>query len=78
MSAPHTQSAVTLRRARTEDAAACGTICYQAFHNISSAHNCPPDIPEPDVARGLLAPMTLMSMGVYTEPDGAWLASILF
>lgn len=39
--------AVTVRRAKPEDAAACGQICYQAFHKISTDHNFPPDVPDP-------------------------------
>jgi GNAT superfamily N-acetyltransferase len=44
-----------LRPGTLEDSQACGTICYQAFKNISEAHNFPPDFPSPDVAAGLLA-----------------------
>ena len=43
-----------LRPGTPDDAQACGTICYQAFKNISEAHNFPPDFPSPDVAAGLL------------------------
>ena len=38
-----------------EDAAACGPICYRAFHKISTDHNFPPDLPSPEAATGLLA-----------------------
>jgi predicted N-acetyltransferase YhbS len=47
-------SAVTIRRAQPEDAAAAGEICFQAFHKISSEHNFPPDIPDPRRGVGLL------------------------
>ena len=30
---------LTIRRATPEDAPACGVICYQAFHDINTAHN---------------------------------------
>lgn len=44
-------SAVTIRRARPEDAVACGQICYEAFHKINTSHNFPPDLP--DAAHGI-------------------------
>jgi GNAT superfamily N-acetyltransferase len=39
---------VTIRRAKPEDAAACGQICFEAFHQISTEHKFPPDIPSPE------------------------------
>jgi predicted N-acetyltransferase YhbS len=57
MTAPKKQHTVTIRRARPEDAAACGQICYEAFHKISSEHNFPPDVPEPGMAVGLMSQM---------------------
>jgi predicted N-acetyltransferase YhbS len=39
--------AVTIRRAKPEDAAACGQICYEAFHKINTHHNFPPDVADP-------------------------------
>ena len=48
---------ITIRRATPEDAPACGAICYQAFLDINSAHNFPPDLPSPDAAIGLLTMM---------------------
>jgi GNAT superfamily N-acetyltransferase len=51
------QSPVTIRRAKPEDAPVCGQICYDAFSTINSAHNFPPDLPEPGVAVGLLSMM---------------------
>ncbi len=66
-------SAVTIRRANPEDAAECGQICYEAFHTISTAHNFPPDIPEP--AHGVRALTQMFSHpGFYcvvAEVDGA-------
>jgi GNAT superfamily N-acetyltransferase len=65
-------AAVTVRRAKPEDAAACGLICYEAFHKISTDHNFPPDVPEPEGGVGLLT--TLFSHpGFYcvvAESDG--------
>ena len=40
------QAPVTIRRARPNDAAACGQICYEAFHKINTDHNFPPDVPD--------------------------------
>jgi GNAT superfamily N-acetyltransferase len=46
---------VVIRRAKPEDAAACGLICYQAFAAISGAHSFPCDLPGPEAAVGLLS-----------------------
>lgn len=43
-----------LRRARPEDAEACGQICFDAFATINARHGVPPDFPSPVVAQGLL------------------------
>ncbi len=48
---------IIIRRAAPEDAPACGAICYQAFFDINSAHNFPPDLPSAEHAVGLLAMM---------------------
>src|ERR1700704_2539642 len=48
---------LNIRRAAPEDAAACGVICYQAFYDINTAHNFPPDLPSPEAATGLLSMM---------------------
>jgi predicted N-acetyltransferase YhbS len=55
MSTPQPRSAVTVRRAKPDDAAICGQICYDAFQTINKQHNFPPDLPEPGVAIGLLS-----------------------
>jgi len=52
-----TQAKVTIRRARAEDSAACGPICYRAFFEINAKHGFPPDFPEPSVGIGLLSSM---------------------
>ncbi len=44
---------VTLRPGRPEDAAACGSICYEAFAAINAQHNFPPDFPNSDFAIGM-------------------------
>ncbi len=54
ISAPHASAAVTIRRARPEDAPACGQIVYEAFYKISSDHNFPLDFPSPERGVGLL------------------------
>jgi predicted N-acetyltransferase YhbS len=63
---------ISLRRAKPEDAEACGRICYAAFHKISTDHNFPPDFPGPEVAVGLLS-MLFSHPGFYAvvaERDG--------
>jgi predicted N-acetyltransferase YhbS len=46
---------IVLRPGTAADAAACGTVCYEAFKAICTAHNFPPDFPSPQVASGLLS-----------------------
>lgn len=63
---------VTLRRGTPGDAAACGTICFEAFKAIASEHNFPWDFPSAKVATGLME-MLLAHPGVYAvvaEIDG--------
>ena len=48
---------ITIRQATPADAPAAGVICYQAFHDINTAHNFPPDVPSPDAGVGLLTMM---------------------
>ena len=59
MSAQPAQSVeeVTIRRARLEDAQACGQICYDAFVKINADHGFPPELPSAEVAVGLLSGM---------------------
>ncbi|MBD0316462.1 MAG: GNAT family N-acetyltransferase [Nitrospiraceae bacterium] len=68
----------TLFRSGTvDDAAACGTICYEAFKAISEQHNFPPDFPTSDMAVGLLT-MVLSRPDVYSviaEMDGRVIGS---
>lgn len=45
---------ITLRPGTPADTEPCGSICYDAFTNISTKHNFPPDFPSPDVAIGFL------------------------
>lgn len=46
---------IILRAGTAADATACGTICYEAFKAIATAHNFPPDFSSPAVATGLLS-----------------------
>lgn len=68
---------LTLRRGKTEDAAVCGAICYQAFKTISQAHGFPPDIPSAQIAAGLLGWMLSHPRfyGVVAELDGCIVGS---
>lgn len=51
-----TASAVQIRRARPEDAAACGTICWDAFNAVADQHNAPRELPpDPQIVIGLLS-----------------------
>lgn len=43
-----------MRRARREDAAVAGRICFEAFTAINAEHNFPPDFASADVSIGLL------------------------
>jgi predicted N-acetyltransferase YhbS len=54
ITAAPSRAAVIIRRAKPEDAPACGQICYEAFYKISTDHNFPPDVPAPEVGVGLL------------------------
>jgi GNAT superfamily N-acetyltransferase len=56
-SAAANTAAVTIRRAKPEDAAVCGQICYEAFYKISTDHNFPPDVPAPEMGVGLFTQM---------------------
>ena len=49
------RAAVTIRRAKPEDAPVCGQICYEAFHKINTDHNFPPDVPDPAAGVGLMS-----------------------
>ena len=48
---------VSIRRAKQEDAVACGRICYEAFRQINAEHNFPPDLPDAEFAAKLLGMM---------------------
>src|SRR6266446_6328156 len=67
-----TSTAVALRRARTEDAATCGRIVYEAFRKIATEHNFPPDFPNVETATQILSMMFSHPRfyGVVAETDG--------
>jgi len=70
-------SPMAVRRARPEDAPACGRICYEAFTKISTQHAFPPDFPSVEVATGVLSRM-FAHPGFYcvvAESDGQILGS---
>ena len=59
------------------DAAAAGVICYQAFYDINTAHNFPPDLPSPEAGIGVLT-MMFSHPGFYcvvAESDGRIIGS---
>ena len=53
-----------LREGRPQDAAACGTIAYEAFKKIADEHNFPPDFPSAAVATDVVA-FLLRNPGYY-------------
>src|SRR5215468_2776174 len=46
---------ITIRRAKPEDSEACGKICYAAFAQINCKHGFPPDFPNEQVAKDVMA-----------------------
>jgi GNAT superfamily N-acetyltransferase len=77
LSVPPGAPSLAIRRATPEDAPACGQICFDAFHKISTDHGFPPDFPSPDVAVGLLS-MMFSPPGFYcvvAESDGCMVGS---
>jgi predicted N-acetyltransferase YhbS len=67
-----TQTELTTRRAKPDDATVCGRICYDAFAHISAQHNFPCDLPSADAATGFMT-MLFSAPGFYAvvaELDG--------
>jgi len=63
---------LVLRRGKTEDAHACGAICYSAFATVAERHGFPPDFPSAEVAADMLSGL-LAHPGFYSvaaEQDG--------
>src|SRR5579872_2508047 len=48
-------ASVTIRRAKPEDAAVCGRICFNAFQRINADHGFPCDFPGPEAATAMLS-----------------------
>ena len=46
---------IIVRKAKPEDAEACGKICYAAFATINCKHGFPPDFPNEDVAKWVIS-----------------------
>lgn len=67
----------TFRPGTTADAAACGTICYDAFKAIAEQHNFPPDFPSSEIAISLLSMIfTLPNVySVVAEMEGRMVGS---
>src|SRR5688500_2545688 len=63
---------ITLRPARPGDADACAGICFEAFRGINARHGLPPDLPEPQVATGLMGMVLSLPhvYGVVAEQEG--------
>ncbi|MCI0606386.1 GNAT family N-acetyltransferase [bacterium] len=63
---------IRLRPASTDDAEACGSICYEAFKTLAEHHNFPPDFPDPETAAGILGQLFARNdlYSVVAEVDG--------
>ena len=74
---PAAAGALTLRRARPDDAATCGTICFEAFAAIADRHGFARDFPSPEAATGLLTHQFGHPgcYGVVAEVDGQTVGS---
>jgi len=60
---PRDPTSLALRPGTGDDAEACGRVCYEAFHTL---------------AEKVVQVMTLMTLGLYNEPAGAYLPSVLY
>ena len=60
------------RRARPEDAQACGEICYEAFRSVSEGHSFPPDFPNAEFATAVFEQLIPRDdvYAVVAETDG--------
>ena len=68
---------ISLRPGRPDDAAACGSICYEAFKTLAEHHNFPPDFPTPEIAIGLFSHLLSRNdaYSVIAEADGRLVGS---
>jgi predicted N-acetyltransferase YhbS len=54
MSSAAQLASIAIRQAKPEDAAACGSIFYEAFAGINRAHGFAPELPSVELATGVL------------------------
>lgn len=59
------QTALAIRAATRSDVAQCGRICFEAFQSISQAHGFACDLPNVEVATGLIGMMFTSREGFY-------------
>ena len=66
-----------IRRATSDDIAACGSIAYRGFKAIAEEHGFPPDFPSAEVADAVLADLISNPeiYGIVTEQDGRVIGS---
>ena len=71
-----------LRPVTQRDARDGGRVLYEAFKSLADRHGFPADFPSVTwcLANGfrLVMQMTLMTIGFYNEPAGAYLPSVLY
>lgn len=63
---------ISLRPFEARDVEPCGRICYEAFRNVADRHGFPHDVPNAEVAAGMLSFLleTRGFYGVVAERDG--------
>jgi GNAT superfamily N-acetyltransferase len=68
---------IRIRRAKPEDAAELGRICYQAFGTLAEHHRFPPDFPSVEVATRVMSMLVSHPgfYGVVAEVDGRIIGS---
>jgi GNAT superfamily N-acetyltransferase len=68
---------IRLRDASSEDAEACGKICYEAFKTLADRHGFPPDLPAASDAIGILSGLLSHPefYGVVAEANGRIIGS---
>ncbi|HKE38038.1 MAG TPA: GNAT family N-acetyltransferase [Candidatus Baltobacteraceae bacterium] len=72
-----TAKAITIRKVKEDDIAACGRIVYEAFNSIAQRHGYPPDFPNAEVGTGGMKMLygDPGFYGVVAERDGTILGS---
>jgi GNAT superfamily N-acetyltransferase len=77
LSGPACGPSIKVRRAKPEDAPACGRVCFDAFYKISTEHGFPPDFPSSEIYVSILS-MMFSHPGFYcvvAESDGSIVGS---